>query len=111
MAEALFEEAVVPLAEARRARGAPDYFPKSADPEARTYFESPACARMTAADFEFPGGGTPDGLVDALAAHWHDRGDEDLADLVPRLKAIAAALAIAPVASEGDVDILCYTMF
>jgi hypothetical protein len=107
LALALFDEAIVPLAEARRAAGLEDYFPLAPDPDATSYFEQPAVASMQPSDFAFPGDGAADGLIDALAAFW----SEPLAALAPALKDIAAALRDEAAQSDGSVDVFCYTMF
>ena len=111
LAGAWYDENLVPLAAARRARNAAPYFPWRADPAAASYFAPASTARMTAADFEFPGGGHAAGLVDALVAHWQSEGEHLLARSGPRLHAIAAALGAAAQADSGDVDIFCYTLF
>nr|AYM54394.1 hypothetical protein [Phaselicystis flava] len=111
-AEALFDEVVVPLAEGRRAKGEQAYFPLGRDPGATSYYEVPARRVMAAADFEFPAGGSAVGLVDALAAHWAKEGELALAEAAPRLKEIVDTLQReGGVASDGDVSVLCYTMF
>ena len=111
LAQELYDATMAPLAASRRAEGRAETFPMGPDPEATSYFETPDCSRMTAADFEFPGGGDAEGLVDALEASWMASGDGDLAALAPRLKAIAAALAAIGDEPDGDIDALCYTMF
>ena len=63
----LFDEALLPLAVARKVAGAAPYFPKWRDAQASTYFAPSDITSMAAADFEFPGGGTPEGLIEALA--------------------------------------------
>jgi len=111
LAAALFDEAVVPLAEARRAAGTQACFPLGPDPAAPTYFEPPSLSVMAAEDFAFPGNGTPAGLVAALAVFWAAQGESALAAMAPRLAEIAAALAEEGAEGDGRVDILCYTMF
>jgi hypothetical protein len=107
----LFDEILAPLAKARRAATAQTYFASAPDANAESYFEPPNLARMGLVDFEFPGGGTADGLIDALAAVWVAQGDTALAAMAPRLKEIAHALSTEAVEGDGTVDILCYTMF
>jgi hypothetical protein len=66
--DALFEEIVAPLAQARRAAGLPAYFPLAGEAGAKSYFQEPALGVMRPEDFQFPGDGTAEGLIDALAA-------------------------------------------
>ena len=108
---ALFDEVLIPLADARRAACAAPYFPAWHDATASTYFTPSAVRRMTPADFEFPGGGTPEGLIDAVTAYWLANGDTTLAAASPRFKEIAAALRDEAVSDDGTVDIFCYTLF
>lgn len=111
LARALFDEVVVPLAEARRTAGALPYFPCAGDSGTASYFTPPDALVMKPADFEFPGGGTPEGLVEAVAAHWSAQGERGLAGMAPRLLAVAEALRREDAEGDGSVDILCYTMF
>lgn len=109
-AAALFEEAVVPLAEANRAAGK-SYFATGRDPAATSYYQQPLCRVMTERDFEFPGGGTAEGLVEALGEAWAAQGEAGLAAMKPRLMEIATALRAEAEAGDGSVSVLCYTMF
>jgi hypothetical protein len=111
LAGALFDEIVAPLAEARRAAGKQAYFPLAAEPGAKSYYEEPVLRVMQPADFEFPGDGTAEGLVDALAAAWMAEGETGLAAMAPRLKEIAEALRDEAAEGDGSVSIFCYTMF
>src|SRR5215470_12980406 len=79
LAGALFDEVVAPLAEARKAAGKQAYFPLAGSPGAKSYFEEPILRSMAPADFEFPGGGTTEGLVEALAELWTSEGEMALA--------------------------------
>lgn len=108
LALALFDQAIIPLAEARREAGLKDYFPLSRDAHATTYFERPAVGSMQPLDFAFPGDGDADGLIDALAEFW---SAEPLAAMATALKEIAAALREEAAQSDGSVDVFCYTMF
>ena len=108
---AVFDEVLVPVARERAAAGAAPYFPAWRDATASTYFERSSVRTMTAADFEFPGGGTAAGLIDAIAAYWLAQGETALAAAAPRLKAISEALRDEAVADDGSVDIFCYTLF
>ena len=107
----LFDEVLVPVAGARTATGAAPYFPSWRDAAATTYFARSSVRRMSPADFEFPGGGTAAGLIDAIAAYWLAQGETALAAAAPRLKAISDALRDEAVADDGSVDIFCYTLF
>jgi len=111
IAATLFEKAIAPLAEARRAAGQQAYFPLAPESAVGSYFDEPALRVMQQADFEFPGGGTAEGLIDALAAAWSAAGESELAAMAPALKAIAEALRKEAVEGDRSVSILCYTMF
>ena len=111
VAGALFDELVVPLAEARKAAGRQSYFPLKGESGAKSYYVAPLASVMKPADFEFPGGGTADGLIDALTAYWADQGQTELAALAPRLKEVSALWREEAAESDGKVSILCYTMF
>jgi hypothetical protein len=107
----LFDEVLVPLANARRDAGAAPYFPAWRDEKVATYFERSDVSQMSPVDFEFPGGGTPEGLIGSLMAFWGAEGEAVLARTAPRLGAIAAALREEAAAEDGNVDIFCYTLF
>ena len=107
----LFDDVLTPLAHARRAAGAPPYFPLGQDARVDSYFDTSSVRTMRAADFEFPGGGNAAGLIDALTVYWTAQGDAALAAAAPRLNAIAAALRDEAVQDDGTVDIFCYTLF
>ena len=111
LARSLFDEALAPAAAARRSEGRGGYFPLAFEPERVTYFERPDKTGLAPTDFDFPGGGETDGLIDALVAHWASEGDPRLAALGGRLKDIANALRDEAVESDGAVDPYCYTMF
>ena len=111
LALSVFDEMVVTLANARRTAGRPAYFALAGEAGATSYFEAPSLTAMQTADFEFPGGGEPEGLIDALAEYWKIQGEDHLATMGPRLKEIAAALREEAAEGDGSVDILCYTMF
>jgi hypothetical protein len=66
---------------------------------------------MQPADFEFPGGGSAAGLIDALTAYWAAQGETQLAAMAPRLHEIAEALRDEAAEGDGTVSVLCYTMF
>ncbi len=111
LAGKLFDDVIAPLAQARRAAGMDAYFPLAAQPGATTYFLEARPRTMAPADFEFPGGGEAEGLIDALAAAWAAEGETTLAALAPRLKEIALVLKAEAEEGDGDISILCYTMF
>ena len=108
LALAVFDEQIVPLAAARRTAGI-SAFALGPQPDRVSYFE-PLSLSSTTLDMAFPGGGTPAGLIDALAGQYRASGDADLAALAPALHGVAAALRDDE-AGSGEVDILCYTMF
>jgi hypothetical protein len=111
LARTLFADVIAPLAEARRAAGQQAYFPMSAAAGERSYFQAPILGVMSPADFEFPGGGSAEGMIDALAAKWLAEGETQLAAMAPRLKEIAAELSKDNSQGDGSVSALCYTMF
>ena len=111
LAGALFDEVVTPLANARAAAAAPAYFATAGQAGAASYYQEPVLRVMQPADFEFPGGGSAAGLIDALAAHWTAEGETGLAAMAARLHEIAAALKEEAAEGEGTVSVLCYTMF
>ncbi len=111
LAGALFDDVVAPLAESQRAAGKEAYFPLAGEAGAKSYYAAPMLRTMQPADYEFPGGGTAEGLVEALAQSWAVEGETGLAAMAPRLKEIAEALREEAVEGDGSVSILCYTMF
>ena len=111
LAGALFDEVLVPLAQARRTSGAAPYFPLQQEPSAASYFVPPSLKVMSPADFELQVGGKSEALIDALAAFWAKQGETGLAALAPRLKQLADALGDEASENDGRVDILCYTLF
>lgn len=110
LAGALFDEMVAPLTMARSEGGRADYFPTVGDGSGSSYFDEPLVAEMSPADFEFAGA-TPEDLLDAMSAYWLAQGEAELAEMIPRMKEIAASLREAALADDGSVSILCYTMF
>ena len=111
LARSLFDEVVVPSAEAMRDAGHLGYFARAGEPGSTSYFEPPSLAVMQSSDFDFPGGGDAEGLIDAATQYWMTQGEKGLANLAPQLKRIARALQNEAADNNGDVDILCYTMF
>ena len=107
----LFDEKLAPLAASRQAAGSPAYFPTDKDAGLKTYFVRPTAEVMQPVDFDFPGGATPDGLIDALAEYWKNQGEDGLAAMSPRLKEIARAFKSELEEGDGSVNIMCYTMF
>jgi hypothetical protein len=111
LASALYDEVVIPLAEARKAAGKQEYFPLARATNAESYYQQPIRRVMKPADFEFPGDGTAEGLIDALAAAWAAEGETVLASMAPQLKQIAETLKAEAADGDGSVSIFCYTMF
>jgi len=111
LAGELFDRHIGRLANDRAAAGRQEYFPLNRDPEAVTYFEQAGVDTTQASDFEFPGGGTAHGLIDALIALWSDQGETALAAMGPLLHDLADAACAEAEEGDGTVDILCYTMF
>lgn len=110
LAGALFDEVIAPHGQTRAAAGEQAYYPTAGDAEATTYYSPPWARVMTEADFEFPGGGTADGLIDAVTALWDTQGEIELAAMAPRLKDIAEALHGEEPDDDGTVSIFCYTL-
>ena len=112
LAEHLFDEVIVPLARTEdpgprgRLQGAPW---RAAG--ASSFFSRSSIARMAPADFVFPGGGTGDGLVDALADRWAAEDETGLVAAVPRLRQLVESLRDEVGNDDGSVDIFCYTLF
>jgi len=111
LAGELFDQVLLPLADARRVAGAGPFFPLGPDSAVPSYFAPSKVGSMKAEDFEFPGGGEAVGLVKALVAHWADEGETGLVNAGPKLHAIAASLAADETPQDGAVDIFCYTLF
>ena len=111
MAGALFDEILVPLADARRGSGAQPFFPLEQEANRASYFVAPALRVMSPADFELKVGAKSEDLIDALAAYWARRGETGLAAMAPHLKQLADALGDEAAENDGKVDILCYTLF
>jgi hypothetical protein len=112
LARSLFDAAVRPLADSRRASGQTHYFPTAPDPAATSYFEHVNALPVGQPHvIAIPGGGHAAGLIDALAAFWASQGEADLAAMAPALKEIGDAIRAEHGQESGDVDIYCYTMF
>ena len=111
LAGELFDQLVVPLANARRGSAAKSYFPLRSEANTISYFSVPEVAIMQPCDFELPGRGTAEGLVDALAQLWAEQGEFELLPLTAPLKSIATELGAEADNHDGTVDIFCYTMF
>lgn len=111
LAGKLYDDALAPLADLRRATGKGPYFPTAREAGAKTYYDEVSPRTMSPADFEFPGGGDGDGFVNALAASWTAEGETALAAMAPRLKEMAIVLQADADEGDGDISILCYTMF
>lgn len=110
LAGLLFDEALNPLAFVKRKAGAQPYFSLGRDASVTSYFVH-SVTSMKPADFEFPGGGSTEGLIQALVAHWTQEGEPALAAIAPRLAAIADAISKAAIRDDGSIDIFCYTLF
>lgn len=110
LASALFDEVVIPLAEARRDSGAPEYFPRGRRASDTTYFVEPGVRTVEQSLLEIRDT-DPVALVDALSAMWRAQGDVDLEPLLPHLRRLATALADESTHDDGTVDPLCYTLF
>lgn len=111
LAGCLYDDALAPLAESRRITGQRPFFPAAPDAGAVTYYDEVTTRTMSPADFEFPGGGDVEGFVDALATLWSAEGEAALAAMAPRLKELAIVLQSEADEGNGDISILCYTMF
>lgn len=111
LAAELFDQVLIPMALARRACGAPAYFPDDRETGSLSYFSSPNIPRMEASACELPGHGTAEGLIEALAVFWKGSGESDLCSLVPMMRKIASALEDEAVENDGTVSVFCYAMF
>ena len=111
LSQAFFDDVLAPLASGRLSRGAPPYFPSWREGDGSSFFVPSSVSTMSVSDFEFPGGGTGEGLIDALGAHWSADDEPVLAAATPRLAAIVAALRDEVVDDDGSVDVFCYTLF
>ena len=111
LAAEVFDRVIVPLALARRASAAPAYFPPEREANSDSYFSRPAVCVMQAADFEFPGRGTAEGLIEQIVEYWKRSGEVDLCVLEAMMKEVALALQEEADESDGTVSIFCYAMF
>jgi hypothetical protein len=110
LAHGLFDDVLLPVSEDMGRNGV-SFLTNWRCPRA-SYFAEPHVTSMPRADFEFPGGGSVDGLIDELGAYWARQGNSQLLPVTDRLKKIAGALEAAGAGShDGSVDIFCYTMF
>ena len=107
----LFDHVLVPMAAARQACGAPAYFAADRKGSSASYFVQPSLPTMGAADFELPGHGTAERVIEALVAFWERAGDSDLCCLGPVMREVAAALQSEAVENDGTVSVFCYAMF
>nr|WHW29212.1 hypothetical protein [uncultured bacterium] len=110
LAGALFDEVIVPLAQARRDASIAAFGSAERDAGMATYFSEPGAPSISGTEFATSWGDAA-GLVEALLVHWNDLGDSDLQVLGPRFIEIAERLAEEPAESDGSVDVLCYTLF
>lgn len=108
LAAALFDDLIVPTARAAGS-GAP-FFPLAGDARP-SYYEAPLHRTMNAAELELPGDGEGKALIAALAERWRGEGDAALLELIPRLEAVAAALAVVEDEQGEAVSHHVYTMF
>jgi hypothetical protein len=111
LAGALFDELVLPLAAARKDAGTQSYFPLAGEKGVSSYYDEPLLRVMQPADLEFPGGGTAEGLVEALGAYWRAQGEIGLAAMAERLKELVEPVREEVVEGDGSISIFCYTMF
>lgn len=111
LAGELFDQTVAPLAQARRASGSQPYFPLRPDVSASSYFVPPGTRKMHASDFELFADDPSKDFIEALATYWTASGETELAAMAPRMKQIAQTVIDEAVQSDGNVDVLCYTLF
>ena len=107
----LFDRILIPLASARRARATAAYFPAGRGESQASYFSPPAISIMEAVDFELPGHGTAERLIEALATFWDRSGEPEFCSMIPIMRKIAAALQDEAVDNDGTVSVFCYAMF
>ncbi len=106
-AGAVFDAHVVPVAEARRARGVPS-IPLGPDPAAPSYFVTRERRSLTRADFEWPAVSSAAELRDRLRALW--AGDPELLALIEPLLSLVR-MPKAEAAQGGDVPDHIYPMY
>jgi len=103
---ALFDERLVPAAEAMRKRGG-SYFELAPSTKVESYFVKRARTALSQKDFEWPVVRTPEELTQRLRELWSQ--DPELAQLVEQL----ARLARIPDAIDGESTLseLVYPMY
>lgn len=107
----MFDRAIIPLREARRARDGTTYPSTDREERPTSYFSplSDPSVKQTASDFAVYS--TPEQLIDGLAAFWKASGDADLCCLIPMMRKIASAIQDEAVENDGSVSVFCYAMF
>ncbi len=111
IASAIFDDFISPLAIELREKREASFFPMGPESALQTYFTVPASRDLAVADMTIEGGGSPDGIIDALVQYWRATGNDELAALGPYLKEIANALEAEDDAASREVNPLCYTLF
>ena len=111
LAGELFDRVLIPMASARRTCVAPDHPQAGLGNGGASYLSPVSVSVMAAADFEFPGRGSADGLIEALAAFWEGSAEPELLVLTSMMRETAAALREEVVANDGTVSVFCYAMF
>lgn len=111
LARSVFSGCIIPLAKSLGPEVRSAYFEIGGNSAASSYFGTPNPTVMQLSDFDFPGGGTADGLIEAYSRYCQTKGDKGLVEILPQLREIAGALQSEMEETSGDVDILCYTMF
>lgn len=107
----LFNRTIVPLGETRRACGEPAYLSVNRKERSPSYFSQVSNTSLEVAEFDSSVYGTPELLIDGLAAHWENSGNADLCSLIPMMREIASALQEEAVENDGSVSVFCYAMF
>ena len=105
-----FDEVIGPIAERERAAGK-SFFPLGFEPEAETYFSTPARKVMTAGDFELRAADSLENFVAELSALWTQEGNEELAVMAPRLFELAREMASRPQPEAEELSPFMYAMF
>ena len=104
-----FREVLVPVALRERESGR-EFFALRPDAGAESYFVEPTKSVMRPEDFELRAGESVEEFVRELAALWVSEGREDLAEMAPRLAALAAE-ARDDDEQPDDVSPFMYVMF
>lgn len=111
LSRSVFSGFIIPLAKSLGPEGRAACLEIGRNSAGNSYFVTSSQTVMQVSEFEFPGGGTADGLIDAYSRFCQTSNHEELLEMLPQLREIAGALQSEMAEASGDVDIMCYTMF